>query len=234
MKKKILLSALLLTSVQVSYALPKPINGLYVGVNGAASYIGEVQQIPVPAMPPLTTGASTISLQSKVGGSFGLFAGYRVKEKFRIETEIYASFNTPRQIEFPSGVVVDATDTYAPNGNFNTNAALMINAFYDMLPGKNSERSYQDAAPYFGIGVGKAMGTNKVIVNRNGVEISTPINSKQTVSIVQAIVGVGSFLDDYTSVGIDFRVQKSGTIEQLNQSYTKYNLNFTAKFALAD
>lgn len=227
MDKKLILSIGLLSLINSAQALQTPINGPYVGGFFGASYIAEIKDVTLPPVSTLTTTTTTTAIKSKVGGDFSLQYGYRIKNKYRVEAELSSSLNNPASMNINSLELPN--DIYGVNGNLNSTLILFLNAYVDMFA---EHGDYHNTTPYFGIGIGQAYTVTNIRIYNNNVLLDSPINGKQSVSVVQGIFGASYFLDDYTSLGLDYRIQRYSQLTALGQSYYRNNINMTFKFVL--
>lgn len=235
-----------------------PVQGIYLGLLGQLSYAPNTN-LGV-TLPDGNTYNGSVKL-SVIGGGGGASLGYKIKN-FRLEGEFlfnlnnYGSFNT-------GSCTLISPDVLGPNGNcsafieqtglgFNGYTAGiygLFNTFYDFL----SSDPNVNFVPYLGLGLGGAIIKNHALFHSNNQCISlgtcSPIVS-QTVDTsnngfaIQGIVGFNYYLDDFTTLGLDFRYlstvnfNKNNTnslVTTTNSNSNNYGIgtiNITANFAL--
>ena len=155
--------------------------------------------------------------------SFGNLAGqlgYRCNH-YRIEGEFVYNDNPIKELKLNG-------KTYNKISKFNSGlgirgktdvAALMVNGFYDFYtPGQLSYFS-----PYVGVGIGYAKVMNEIKTYDNNVFIPALSQSNsQSSPAGQAIIGLGYFLDDFTSMGLDFRYLATKSAVHPFETRTKF------------
>lgn len=233
-------------------------NGVYMGFLGGASYPNKIDWV---ATNPLTGGTyMNAHLNYKIGGDVGAMLGYRCNS-WRFEGELLYARNSFSKLQF-SGynftiksylAPLAPTDTYFQNTSgsvYNINARLdghsslgaaFINGIYEF----NNASWFSDSswAPYVGLGLGHSRVTNnlKIYANYdtyivNSVYLSPfsfpTIKATNNSWIVQFILGFNYYVDEYVTMGIDYRLlgiqsknnnlQNITTISQ-NNSNSKMN-----------
>lgn len=225
MNKKLLIGCLSLALSPITYALESPINGTYIGMTFGTTYIPPIQDINSSLNSTILSDATLLTITPSIGADFGFQIGRRFNDRYRIETEFLGAYAGLREITFSTS----DTTGYNVEGYISTYLSLFLNAYIDLLPSKGD---YRATSPYFGIGIGKAYTVLQTELHLNDSYVGNIVKSKESVSVVQAIFGISYFLDDYTSMGIDFRLQKYGQLSYTGQSYYQNALNFTVKTTL--
>lgn len=229
MKLKTTLGLALLSSINFCYALTSPINGTYVGVTFGPNYTTPFENVNLPIQSEYasnTDGIITITnIYPSYGGDLGLMVGRRFKDRYRLELEFASTYSVLNTIKY-----ITTTTPTSDNvkGYVSTYGSLFVNGFVDLFPSNDFKR----ASPYFGLGYGQAYVVTKADMYNGDVFVDTVLKVKKSTTVAQAIVGVSYFLDDYTWLGVDGRVQRYSKIEQLGDSFTQYNINFTVNFTL--
>lgn len=236
-----------------AYAL-EPVQGFYLGILGEISHASNSQidfvinQIPYNAQ---------VSL-GPVGGGGALSIGYKVNS-FRLETELLVNVNTFTQAKVGSCTLV-SPNVVSPQGvcpAFVTNNGLgfkgnttgaygLFNVIFDFLPGPESDRLL---VPYIGLGLGGAMIRTKAQVQTNKFattldpSLTTPVSVSKNMSksgfAGQGIIGLSYYMDDYATIGMDFRYVSTQTSKNSNattstssnKQYGIATLNFVGTFA---
>lgn len=227
-----------------------PVQGLYVGVLAGISHASNPQlnfSVDQASYNP------TITL-GPVGGGGGFSLGYKVN-RFRLEGEFLFNINNYSEAKLGSCTLISPTvlgpqgtcpDFIEDNGlGFKGNTTGLyglFNVFFDFL----STDTNVNFVPYVGFGVGGAMIRNKIQIQNNQYFDSgaTPISLETTVSkngiAGQGIIGFSYYLDDFATIGMDFRYlttvksnSSNNTISSnSNSQFGVATINFTGNFAL--
>jgi len=236
---KLSLIALLLSNMANA---ANPVQGWYAGIMLGASSTPALK-FNTPAYPVVfgTTTLPTIpripgKLSYKVFGNIGGQVGYRFMENFRAEMQIFGNSNNYSKLTlgpftyagdvYPAIVIGSPkTSTGLRMKGSTTTGAFMVNGFYDFYTPGGS-----DFSPYLGLGVGYAHIMDKLKFYYNNVYVSgttlkssanapnvyvsgTTLKSSANAPAVQAIIGAGYFMDDFTWVGLDYRYFTTKTIQ---------------------
>ncbi|KTD62045.1 outer membrane protein [Legionella spiritensis] len=248
------IAGLLLVSCSAFAA--NPVTGLYVGMVGGLSYTSNtdspfpyttVQQAvnsgfananatynPIPPLVsplPATVTDNIGEIAYSVGGNVGGQLGYRWK-KFRFEGELMFNMNQLSSVNYDSYSFKDHTtpDGFRMKGSTYFIAGL-FNAYYELY----KEGSDANFVPYVGLGIGFAkLNSNMKLYNTyvNNVYAKKSAVAEFTdnsgAPIVQGIIGASYFLDDFTSIGVDFRYLKTNMISSLGASLEvpTFNISF--------
>ena len=210
-----------------AYAYNSPVNGTYLGFSIGPNYIHDIKNITFPAVPPITTTITNPTLQHKLGIGGALQIGFRMFDRFRLEGEIFSSYNKPRRLNI-NGTKIPNT-VFGINGHLNSTYSFFFNGYIDALTMDIS--GYNQLAPYVGLGVGKVRTDTEILVYNSGSQIATPIHKGQIVSAAQAIVGINYYLDDFTAIGLNYRLQAYKRLDALNKAIYKSNIQITFAFS---
>ncbi|MFT4059423.1 MAG: outer membrane beta-barrel protein [Legionella sp.] len=196
-----------------------PVTGFYLGVLGDLSYAttSDSQFTFNPGSGPITANTEL----QPIGGGGGLSIGYRVNSAFRLEGELFFNANNYKDATIGTCTLV-SSNLVSPQGSncpavvvnnglgFNANifgAYALLNAYYDILSSDPNASLF----PYIGAGAGGAYVRNTAAVQTDkyppagATLIDVSANSSNTGFAVQGIVGVGYYLDDFATLGLDFR-----------------------------
>ena len=218
-----LITASLMAFSSVTFAV-NPVEGWYAGLYLGVSY--NPDSMITLATPYREIPVGNASLAYGVLGGVGGEIGYRCGH-LRAEGQVLYNNNPYSSITINNLVINGSRTTYGDNvfalsmkGQKNVGAAL-INGFFDLYTPSND--NVESVAPYVGLGVGYAYVQNNItfqMPNPSGVpgKVDVPYGQfwKSYTSIAgQAIVGANYFMDDFTTLGIDFRF-----FSTLNQQYS--------------
>ncbi|KTC90930.1 outer membrane beta-barrel protein [Fluoribacter dumoffii] len=231
-----------------------PVEGLYLGLLGQLSHAPNTNfNFNLNG----TTYDGSLKL-SVVGGGVGTSLGYKIKN-FRLEGEFLFNINNYGSLTVGSCTLISPS-VLGPNGTCPTeieesglgfNGYTMgfyglFNTFYDFL----SSDPNVNFVPYLGVGLGGALLKNHALFHSNNQCISlnscSPIISETFDSssngfAIQGIVGFSYYLDDFTTLGLDFRYlstvnfNKNNSTTSSNSNNGNYGIgtiNLTANFAL--
>lgn len=226
-----------------AYSL-NPVEGFYFGILGQISHAPNTQLNFTLDQPY----SGTVEL-GPVGGGAGAAIGYKIYN-VRLEGEFLFNFNNYGELQLGPCTLVSPT-VVSPKGvcpAFIADNGLgfkgdvmgfygLFNVIYDFLLWSDPNITYY---PYLGFGLGAATIRNNAIIENNkyasvGV---TPVSFNQTVTnsgfAAQGIFGIGAYLDDFTTIGLDYRyVSTFGSNQSSsNNHFGISTLNFTATFAL--
>ena len=180
------------------------------------------------------------TLKYNPGGNIAVQAGYRFNH-FRAEGEFLYNYAPYSQINTANGTIkkqkksniIPSTpisntipseiSVLTMDGKTNT-GAFLVNGFYDFY---STEDAFNWTA-YVGLGIGYAMVTNNLKIYKSSAEIADDRWSKSvTTPAAQGIIGVGYFVDDFTSINLDFRYLATKSIEPFNSRNEIASLNVT-------
>lgn len=236
-----------------------PVQGIYLGLLGQIS-----RTISNPNV-NFNIGNSQFSLAdtspvtlSPVGGGAGFSLGYRINT-VRLEGQFLFNINNYGELKVGSCTLI-SPNVMGPEGtcpaaisndqgiglgfNGNTTGIYgMFNVFYDFLSSDPNTKMF----PYIGVGLGGAIIKNKANFASNqynalGSTFSTTVSTSNNGFAAQGIIGVGSYLDDFATIGIDIRYTSAFNPSNNNNTTTSSNgssrqlgivtLNFTGTYAL--
>lgn len=229
MKVKSILCFALIGSINLCHALTSPINGTYVATTFGMTYDSPIENVLLPLQSEYTGNNNVVAITGiypSFGGNFGLMVGRRFKDRYRLELEFATAYSTLKDVKYTVSATPTGTDV---RGYISTFGSLIVNGFIDLFP---SDGDFKRASPYFGLGAGSAYIATKIEAYNGDTFVATLQKIKKSTSITQAIFGISYFLDDYTWMGVDYRVQRYGKIEELGDSFMQHNINLTANFTL--
>lgn len=218
-----------------------PAQGFYLGLQGVISHA------------PSLTGSLFINqlypaeiTMEPVGGGAGASIGYRINW-FRIETEVLFNINNYDKLTVGSCTLISPNVVgfegtcpvfVVANGlGFKGNTMGfygLINAFFDLYPASESN----DLVPFVGFGIGGAyLRANPVIQNNkyfaNGytpTKISATVTN--TTAAGQGVIGLSYYIDDFTTIGFDYRYLTTFNINQNNNTNNTNSSNFSNQYAI--
>ncbi|MDR3503298.1 MAG: hypothetical protein P4L79_12040 [Legionella sp.] len=238
-----------------------PVQGIYFGLLGEIS-----RTISNPSL-NFNIGNNQFALSntspitlSPVGGGGGFSLGYRINT-VRLEGQLLFNINNYGELKVGSCTLI-SPNVMGPEGicpatisndqgiglgfSGNTTGIYgMFNLFYDFLSSDPNTKMF----PYIGVGVGGAIIKNKANFESNkynalGSTFSKTVSTSNNGIAAQGIIGIGSNLDDFATLGIDIRytsafkpnnnnnnsstTSASGSSNQLGI----VTLNFTGTYAL--
>ncbi len=232
-----------------------PVQGLYLGLLGQVSHASSTDlNFTLNEFPSLGT-LGTIKL-GPAGGGFGASLGYKIKN-FRLEGEFLFNINNYGELSSgsctlispavlgPEGVCPAEFDQVGLGFNGNTMGFYgLFNVFYDFL----SSNPDVNFVPYIGAGIGGAMLRNHAVFQSNdqcialgtcSPIINTSVDSSNTGFAAQGILGFNYYIDDFTTIGLDFRYVSTLNFNKNNNSTNSNNstfgistINLTGNFAL--
>lgn len=231
--------AALCFSYHAAYAL-NPLSGWYAGVVLGGSYAPNTNlnlNLPntansndcssmVGCLPPIQ-GDLHYSGYGNIGGQIG----YRLNQ-LRLEIEPMVNYNPYQTITVNSQRFVSpkSSTSLRIKGN-TTTAAGFLNGYYDFYSGDSN------LVPYLGAGIGYAYIRNQLDFYCNDVEIACTKTSLSTTSpIVQGILGLSYFLDDFTWFGLDYRyisTRKMNSLIDGRVQVNTINISFNGLFNCA-
>ena len=208
-----LMTATLISLSSATFAL-NPVEGWYAGLYLGVSYAPDTL-FPVTG-PFGGITLSNASLAYGVLGGVGGELGYRCGH-LRAEGQILYNNNPYSSITIDNLMINGTRTTFngqaypvSMRGQTNIGAAL-VNGFFDLYtPNRDN---VDNIAPYVGLGIGYAyVQNNLTITYSNTTTDPSTITLQQgdfwrnyTSLAGQAIAGVNYFMDDFTTIGIDFR-----------------------------
>lgn len=216
-----------------------PVTGVYVGLMGGGNVARSVDNYnyipPILFTPPtnnlaiLNTANPNAKLSFKVSGNGGGQIGYRFN-CFRAEIEGLYATNSYGTITTSSVNVQNNFNGLTLTGHINAIAGF-LNGFYDIYtPGSDS-----NIGGYLGLGVGYANIQNILTYKQSGFTLTTPPNYSvsQGSFAAQGIVGLNYYIDDFTSIGGDFRyITTSSIINAMNARPQIVTFDLNINFAL--
>ena len=227
-----------------------PVQGFYLGLQGEISH-APTNQFSFTANQVLYSGQITMQ---PVGAGAGASIGYKI-QKFRLEGELLVNTNSYNQAQIGSCTLI-SPNLLGPRGSCpdfirnnglgfkgsTTGAYGLFNVFYDFL----SSNPDNNVVPYFGLGLGFAQLKNTVQIENNQyvnagsyIPIATKTTSTKTGVALQGVLGVNFYIDDFVTIGMDYRYLSAAkssnsttTTTSGNSQYAINTLNFVANFAL--
>jgi len=234
-----ILSNLLISSAV--FALNNPVQGFYAGILAGISHGPSNDTVHFREDDMHFTG--TVGYSS-VGGGGGAVLGYKLSH-FRLEAEMmYNRISTgPLQVgtcTLVSPNILSPTG-FCPRGEYDRFQAKglaysgssattwgLINFYYDFF----TPNSYTNVVPYIGFGVGGVQIRNFSDFTNTNTSISHGNNITFTTSAAQGVVGLSYYMDDFTWLGMDYRLATTKSLTQIQDSrYTLNALNFNINFA---
>ncbi len=194
---KLVLFILCLTT-PIAFAL-NPVQDWYAGMIIGGNYTPSIKFNGVLSkFNKYEEGKLTYSNLIDIGGQ----VGYRV-ENTRLELEGLFN-NSPYNGITIGNTFINASNTsstLAIQGYTNT-YAIMVNGYYDAF----GLFDWENVVPYAGIGVGGSYVSSTIEFYYDETAITqTQRTSHDYLFILQGIIGLSYFLDDFTSFGLDFR-----------------------------
>lgn len=118
----------------------------------------------------------------------------------------------------------------------------LINAYYEFYAPDGGD---VDIVPYVGAGIGYGLMQTTARFYFNGQQFLQPLTPPYSISniifnnntesdsthIYQGIVGLSYFLDDFTAVGTDLRLMRTGNIKTVNEKLNITTLNVNVNFS---
>lgn len=228
-----------------------PVQGLYLGVQAGISH-GSPNP-PVNFTYLGNTYSSTATL-GPAGGGGGFSLGYRMNN-VRVEGEFLFNINSYGQLTLGSCTLLSPS-VVGPRGTcpntftgigFNGNTVGlygMFNVFYDFMSSDTTKTFF----PYIGLGLGGAIIKNTAKFGPSEGSTATPVFFNVTSSkgglAGQGILGFGYYLDDFATLGLDFRYTSTfstnsnktststSSTSKTNSQFAIATINLTATFAL--
>ena len=253
--KRILTTSFFILSLSPAFAI-NPIPGVYGGVIvGGSGQLGidspfvnplndllinsdtEIGQKIQALSVPNSTLSDTLSYS--ILGLIGGQLGYRWHQT-RLEAELFynsAPFSSLRISNGVEKITISSNDTSRNYISGSTGTlAVMLNAFYDLLPPDYYDSSF---APFVGIGGGYVSVNNTMQFYLGGQELQFwNIDETKSAAGGQVMAGVLYFLDDFSNFGVDVRffssTNISSTVKDIPYSYNvqifSVNLTFNGAF----
>ena len=251
MKQLIKLGFIFGSFVSNSIFAADPVQGFYFGLLAGLSYTPNLQLSLT--LDQQTYNNSQITHQL-IGGGGGFSIGYKI-ERVRLEGEFLFNYNSYNELKIGSCTLI-SPNVVGPQGvcpayiedngiGFKGNTMGfygLFNVFFDFL----SSDPNVNLVPYIGAGVGigsiqnTAQLQNNVIIFNGYVPFYTSVSGSNTNPAVQGIIGLNYYLDDYTTIGVDFRYLSTFNFSSTTSSSSSFSnsafgistLNLTANFAL--
>lgn len=168
----------------------------------------------------------TKRLDYKVAFSGGLQLGYKIRN-LRLELEgnyINASAN---KLRVGNLVIQNRNSDILVLKGSNSLIGGFVNFIYEFY----SPYSTWDFYPYLGLGAGYTKVRNNLKISTNDI-IQERNRVSQGVAAGQGIVGVGYYMDDLTTFGLDYRYMATGKLNILNDTKLNiHSINFVLNFA---
>ncbi|VEB38721.1 Uncharacterised protein [Legionella sainthelensi] len=212
--KQIIKFGFILSFLSSSAFSLEPVQGFYFGLLGQISHTPNTDLTFTINNVPYT-GQVTLG---PVGGGVGASIGYKI-QNFRLETEFLYNINNYGEFQVGTCTLISPTvvgryegcPTYVQETGLGFNGNTMgfyglFNAFYDFMS-FNHDTSF---VPYLGFGLGAALIRNQGNIESteySGIDpaIQFTSNTSQGGFALQGIVGFNYYLDDFTTMGLDFR-----------------------------
>ncbi len=199
-----------------------PVNGFYGGVFLGPTYAPNATfTVETPFSPLSMDGTVHYSIIGNIGGQ----AGYRFNH-FRVEGELFANYNTFKTLKV-GDITFNTPYPYYSNITMKgstTTGAIMANVFYDFYT--LGQTVYW--SPYLGLGIGYSYIQNTVSFYNANVEYpSLGQTQSSTHPAGQFIIGLGYFLDDFTTVGLDYRYFTTEAASPFNSRTALNSFNIT-------
>lgn len=212
--KQIIKFGFILSFLSTSAFSLEPVQGFYFGLLGEVSHVPNSQvDFTINGVP--YTGQITLG---PVGGGIGTSLGYKI-QNFRVEGEFLFNMNNYGELQVgtctlisptvvgPEGICPDVVKNKGLGFNGNTMGFYgLFNAYYDFM----SSKPDVSFVPYLGFGLGGALIQNHGNIESNqysGIDPAITFQSNNSTFgfAVQGIVGFNYYLDDFTTMGLDFR-----------------------------
>ncbi|KTD05538.1 outer membrane beta-barrel protein [Fluoribacter gormanii] len=236
----------------------EPVQGLYLGLLGQVSHATNLDlNFSLTQLPNLGT-IGTVQL-GPVGGGIGASLGYKI-QNFRLEGEFLFNINNYGQLNAGSCTLIspavlgpegtcppEVVDVGLGFNGYTIGLYGFFNAFYDFM----SSDPNVNFVPYLGVGVGGADLLNHAVFQSNNQCISlgtcSPIVNESFDKshfgfAAQGILGFNYYIDDFTTIGLDFRYvstfnlsknnSTSSTTNSSNSAFGISTINLTGNFAL--
>lgn len=222
---KIAVFATLCIGHQSIYAI-NPVQALYGGISLGGSYMPSSS---FTVKNPITNLTLPGKLTRSVLGNFTADLGYRIHH-YRVEGELFINSN-PYQSLAIGGYTINknsSSSTTLALGGQTTIGAFLANGFYDFY----STEEGCNVAPYVGIGIGYAYVMNSINFYYNNIKIPNSTFTYNTgAPAAQGIIGLSYFLDNFATVGIDFRYFATSKISKLDTTPQVASINLTVNGA---
>jgi opacity protein-like surface antigen len=224
-----LLSALVLLCISFASLAFNPVTKWYMGMIGGATYVPKVN---FTAINPLDDKHDKGTFTYNLGGNGGIFFGYRWCN-LRLEIEPLFNENGLNQIKLGDFTIESSDNTnFLRMHGYTYFVSGLVNAIYEFYQAGSDRTNF---APYLGVGIGYAYTQSKVRIFKKDNLRGTIMNTDD-LGMLQGILGVNYFMDDFTAVGIDYRYmilsklsKNHGSMSNSFQPQT-INLSFTYAF----
>lgn len=249
----IALSASLCLLTSTSFAL-NPVLGIYTNMGAGVAYTPNVTATTNTVsckdkIECLNLQPASVTLNYKLLGNVFGGIGYQW-EKFRAEFEVLGSSNKIKTIDIglANGSTVTLEDSAASGDiiTFSGNTYLiagLLNGYYQFYtPGQTSSW-----VPYVGVGVGFGSVSTSANLDCNPTNLPNPpvtptlcngeipgakVTNSGSTAVGQIMLGTSYFMDDYSTIFLDYRYITSGSIKPLNTSYKVQTFNIGFNFAM--
>jgi opacity protein-like surface antigen len=228
MKKRLCLAVLALTSNAYAYLSPE---GPYISLMGSGSALKSLQvTLPDPFDPlhPVIPADYTY----KFGGGAGLAAGYQY-EQFKGEVELLFLTNSISHVNLLRAGGIERINTFPNDLNQRiTGGTTLIGGFINGYLNLFSKDTDTTVAPYLGLGLGKGNVRTKVRFFQDDIELDTfRYELKQSATLGQFIIGANYLLDDYTSIGFDYRFITSSKLQNTDKRFQINTINIRLNYS---
>lgn len=246
-------SALGLSLLSSSLYALNPVMGIYTHIGGGVGYTPNVTT--TNSKFTLTTGAPDpiIKLDNKILVDGFLGFGYR-QENYRLELEVLGAGNNLKNIYITTnGSTLKLNDSSASGDKITFEGktyliGVMANAYYQFF--QTGQQS--PWMPYLGggIGYGRVKTRLNLVCNPNNSNANysyatcnssssdnseipgTKVSTSASTAVGQIIAGASYFMDDYSTISIDYRFTTTGNLKALDARYQMQTLNLSFNFAM--
>lgn len=214
----------------LTYAM-NPVQGLYLGFILGGNYASKVD-LGYPytndiLIPYNTPGTLTYDFGGNIGGQLG----YKINH-FRVEGEFNYAYLGYDKLQFNGITITKKRTTTAVKLGGNTKVmSAFLNAYYDLFTA-DADTTF---TPYVGLGIGMANLRSITDLTLNGL-VLVKQNYSQSSGAVQGILGVNYYLDDFTTVSLDYRYMTTNNLKVsdfIDQRFTVSSFNLGFNFVLA-
>lgn len=149
---------------------------------------------------PITKIDQVGNMQYAGYGDIGGQLGYRI-DQFRVEGQLLYNYSPYTKLTTPTNVFLGRKDTppFQLKG-YTGIAAFMLNGYFDFM----SMNAPSGLYPYLGAGVGYADVMNKFSFRHDPKNVITKHPKNYGSPAVQGIIGLGNYLDDFTSINLEY------------------------------
>jgi len=204
-----------------------PVPGLYGGIFLGATH---TPNATVNWLHPLTQDPAKGKLNYSFYGDIGGEVGYRFNQ-FRLEGELLFNQSPYRKFTIGDYQITNSKNALYRFSGYTRTTALMFNALFDAY----SLFDQTCFVPYIGVGLGYAHIQNSVKLYLNNVVIpGTTVSDQENAGAGQFILGINYFMDDFTTLGLDYRYFVSSAVYPITSrtSFNAINITLTGAFDL--